>query len=73
MSSKSKPRPRKLNEMIEIVEKLAKPFGLVRVDLYYEFQTDQYLVGEITHCHESANASFDSKQSEIKFAKLMFD
>ena len=52
-SDKIQPRPSKLKEMITIAENLAKPFDLVRVDLYYDELTTEFLV-EITHCHGSA-------------------
>lgn len=72
-SDKIQPRPEKLNEMIAVAEKLAAPFDLVRVDLYYDEKTTEFLVGEITHCHGSANESFDSKESEIRVSKKIFN
>ena len=72
-STKSVNKPRKLNEMIEVSEKLAEPFSLVRIDLFYDEKTESYCVGEITHSHGSANESFDSALSEFKVSKLMFE
>ena len=71
-SNKTQPRPDKLKEMIAIVERLAKPFGLVRVDLYYDTKTTRFLVGEITHCHGSSNEPFDTSESEARVSKIMF-
>lgn len=72
-SSSNLPKPLKLNEMIAVAEKLAAPFDLVRIDLYYDEKTTQFLVGEITHCHGSANERFDSKESEIRISNLIFN
>jgi len=71
-STKSKIKPNKLNDMIEVAERLATPFSLVRVDLFYDEKTEDYYVGEITHCHGSANEIFDSKESEIRVSKVLF-
>lgn len=71
-SSKTKSQPSKLNEMINVAEKLAKPFSLVRVDLFFCENTGKYYVGEITHCHGSSNESFDSKESEERVSKVLF-
>ena len=71
-STKSQPKPKKLDEMISVAEKLAKPFGLVRVDLFYDEKTEQYLVGEITHCPGSSNECFDSKESEVRVSEVLF-
>ena len=72
-SDKIQPRPAKLMEMITVAENLAKPFDLVRVDLYYDEITTEFLVGEITHCHGSANEPFDSKESEIHVSGIIFN
>ena len=72
-AKKCQRKPKKLDEMIGVAEKLAKPFSLVRIDMYYDEETETFLVGEITHCHGSANESFDSAQSEIRVAKVLFD
>ena len=71
-SKKSQPKPKKLDEMIAVAEKLAQPFSLVRVDLFYDEETEQYLVGELTHCTGSSNNGFDSKESEVRGAKELF-
>ncbi len=71
-SSKSQPKPNKLDEMIAVAEQLAEPFSLVRVDLFYDEKTEDYLVGEITHCHGSSNERFDSKDSEVRVSKVLF-
>jgi len=71
-STKSKDKPSKLSEMIEVTERLAEPFGLVRVDLFYDEDTENYCVGEITHCHGSSNERFDSRESEIRVSSVLF-
>lgn len=72
-SDKIQDKPIKLDEMITVAEKLAKPFDLVRIDLFYDEKTTQFLVGEITHCHGSANETFDSKESEMRVSNMIFD
>lgn len=71
-SSKLKSRPKKLNEMIGVAECLAVPFSLVRVDMFYDEQAENYCVGEITHCHGSSNERFDSRESEITVSRVLF-
>jgi hypothetical protein len=66
-------KPGKLNDMINVAEKLAKPFSLVRIDLFYDEEAENYCVGEVTHCHGSSNSSFDSKESEIRVSNTLFD
>ena len=66
-------KPKKLPEMISVAEELAQPFNLVRIDFFYDERTTQFLVGEITHCHGSANEPFDSRESEIRISKMIFD
>ena len=72
-SDKTKSKPSTLNEMINVAEMLAKPFSLVRIDLFFDEETEKYYVGEITHCHGSSNESFDSKDSEVRVTKTLFD
>ena len=72
ISNKTPSKPSMLSEMIAASEKLAQPFSLVRIDLFYDDKTNQFLVGEITHCHGSANEPFDSKEAEIRVSKIIF-
>lgn len=67
------PSPVLLKEMIKSAEKLSKPFNLVRIDMYYDDNYNNFYVGEITHCHEIALGKFDSLQSEIEFSKKIFN
>ena len=55
-SSKEVNKPKKLKEMIEIAEKLSKPFPHVRVDFYY-FNEKIYF-GELTFYHASGYQEF---------------
>lgn len=72
LASKSIEKPSRLDEMINVAEKLSKPFNFVRVDLYYDESIKQFYVGEITHCHGSANEKFNSKEAEIRVAEELF-
>ena len=50
------PKPQNFQEMLELASKLSKPFPLVRVDLYNEY--NEILFGELTFCHCSGVAAF---------------
>ncbi len=68
-----KPLPEKpavLDEMIEIAEKLSRPFDFVRVDFYID--DDRLLVGEITHCAAGANEQFRNLDEERKLSEIIF-
>lgn len=57
------PRPKALDEMIDIANKLAKPFPQVRVDLY--LTADKVYFGEMTFS-TSGNILWNYKESTIK-------
>ena len=46
-------RPECLEDLVEAAGRLARPFGLVRIDFYVDGR--DFYVGEITHCHMSAS------------------
>lgn len=64
------PRPRALEEMIEVAEKLSRPFDFVRVDFYLD--GDRILVGELTHCHQGANERFRSFEDEQRLSDIIW-
>jgi len=63
-------RPANFGTMIEVAEKLAAPFGFVRVDLYSDGAS--CLVGEITHCHGSASEPFHPRSAEWTASQVLF-
>lgn len=63
-------RPANYAEMLELAEKLAAPFGSVRVDLYSDGKT--CMLGELTHCHGGARETFVPRAAEFEASKLMF-
>jgi len=63
-------KPYNLEEMIKISEKIAADFNFIRVDLYSNGKT--CFVGELTNCHESANANFFPANSEQWVSKQIF-
>jgi len=63
-------RPKNLDEMLRVAEKLSAKFSFVRVDLYTDGNVCQ--VGEITHCHSRALESFWPKSYESKISKCIF-
>ena len=73
ISSKTIVKPRILNEIIEVAEKLANPFNFVRIDLIYSEGSDRFFVGEITHCHGSSLEKFNSEEAEEKVSKILFN
>jgi hypothetical protein len=63
-------RPTNLGAMIEVAEKLAKPFSFVRVDLYSDGSA--CFVGEITNCPESAGGRFIPPSAEREASRHLF-
>jgi glycosyltransferase involved in cell wall biosynthesis len=64
-------KPRLLNKMIYLAEKIAKNFNsLIRVDMYTN--DNQIYVGEITHCPGSGTEKFLPKEKEDKISKYFF-
>jgi hypothetical protein len=70
LSLKRRARPQNLTQMIEIAEAISRHFEFVRIDMYTNDK--KFFVGEITHCHASACASFYPPSAEIAVSRLMF-
>ena len=62
-------RPDKLEEMIELSEKLSKEFAHVRVDFYYI--NNEILFGELTFYHQSGFAKFKNEEFNHKLGSLI--
>lgn len=62
-------RPDKLEEMIELSEKLSKGFAHVRVDFYYI--NNEILFGELTFYHQSGFAKFKNEKFNHKLGSLI--
>ena len=58
------------DEMISTAEKLAKPFPLVRVDLYEDVNNNIY-VGELTFTPGNGTDSFNPLEWDYKFGELL--
>lgn len=65
-----KQKPRNLDNMIDVAEKLASAFDFVRIDLYSNDET--LLVGEMTHCHQGAFGTFEPRDAEFEVSRLIF-
>ena len=63
--NKNLERPKHLEEMIEVAEKLAKPFPHVRVDLYEE--EGKVYFGELTFYHFGGFTRFEPDEWDFKF------
>ena len=63
-------RPEVLDEVLEITRKLAKHFGLVRIDWY--INGDTYYLGEISHGHMRARERFSEPAGEALLSCLLF-
>lgn len=63
-------RPKNLDEMIVVAEKLSQELNFVRVDLYSN--GDECLVGEITNCHAGSSQSFVPVNAEERASKIIF-
>jgi hypothetical protein len=62
------PRPRNLDMMIEISERLSRPFNYVRVDLYNI--DGRIYFGELTHFPNSGAGRFTPEKYDYEFGKL---
>ena len=58
-------------EMLMIANKLSAGFSFVRIDMYSDGKS--CLIGEITHCDGSANATFNPKSGENVASRIIFD
>ena len=63
-------RPANLAAMIAAADKLAAPFELVRIDMYTDGET--FLIGELTHTHDSAEGRFTPPESEAYVNTTLF-
>jgi len=64
------PKPKRLDDMIALAEKLAQGLSLVRIDLYTDDKA--IMVGEITHCHGATTEKFDPPHKEQEISALLF-
>jgi hypothetical protein len=62
-------KPKKLKTMLEIAEKLSKPFNFVRVDLYYV--KDRIYFGELTFTPGNGLCKFYPPETDSKLGKLI--
>ena len=64
-------QPVGFNKMIEVAERLSKPFEFARIDLY---ETNQKIYfGEITLCPGGAVEPFLTFEEDVQMSKLVFD
>lgn len=70
MSQKSPAKPKNLTEMVLAAESLGSYFDFFRVDLFV--RGNEFLVGEITHCHGSADAVFVPQGAEEIVSRILF-
>lgn len=63
-------KPKNLDEMVMVAEKLSRELDFVRIDLYSNGQ--ECLVGEITNCHAAATQNFVPLNAEEKASKIIF-
>ncbi|WP_157727614.1 ATP-grasp fold amidoligase family protein [Stappia sp. ES.058] len=71
LTTLKKERPANLDAMIAAVERVADPFGLVRIDVYTN-DADFYL-GEVTHISNNATLRFIPPESEHRISAIIFD
>lgn len=63
-------KPKNLDEMITVAEKLSSELDFVRIDLYSDGES--CLVGEITNCHAAASQNFVPLSAEKKASEIIF-
>ncbi len=68
-SNKEIEKPKKLNEMLELAEKLSKPFAFVRID-FYEYQ-NRVILGEMTFTPAANCAQYYTKEGNEILGKML--
>lgn len=63
------PRPKKLNEMIILAQKLSKDFSFVRVDFYYV--NDIIYFGEMTFTPQSGVGIWEDQNQDLHYGELL--
>lgn len=63
-------KPTKLEEMIAVAETLGKDFDFMRVDLYYLFDSQRIIFGELTPAPGSGYSRFIPKYYDLEFGKV---
>lgn len=69
-AAQSVPRPANFDEMLDVVHRLSRPFGFIRVDLYSN--GERLFVGEITNTHADASQNFIPPSAESMASELIF-
>ncbi len=69
-TDKNVQKPKKLNEMLDIANRLSEKFSFVRVDFY--IVDEQICVGEITNCDGGASNVFYPKNGELIASDICF-
>ena len=64
------PRPANFDEMLDVVHRLSRPFGFIRVDLYSN--GERLFVGELTNTHADASQNFIPPSAESMASELIF-
>ena len=63
-------KPRSLDKMIGLADKLSEAFEFIRVDLYAK--ADEIFVGELTNWPENGNTVFSPRQAEEMASDILF-
>ncbi|MBR5153981.1 MAG: glycosyltransferase [Alphaproteobacteria bacterium] len=63
------PKPKKLDELIQVAEKLATPFDFVRVD-FFETNDGELKFGEMTFSPAAGNIHFDPETKNVEYGAL---
>jgi len=66
----TRPAPDCLEPLLRDVERLARDFYFVRIDVFC--RRDEYVFGELTHIHGNASEQFHPAEAEQEMSRLMF-
>ena len=69
-AAQSIPRPANFDAMLDVVHRLSRPFGFIRVDLYSN--GERLFVGELTNTHADASQNFIPPSAEAMASELIF-
>ena len=64
------PAPAKLPRMLEMADRVAKDFPILRVDFY--LAEGRIMIGELTHCPAAGYTRFGSVEEERRFSEVLF-
>ena len=71
LTGQTSPAPGNLTNIITVAETLARGFEFIRVDIYWSAKTEQFFVGELTHCPGGSYWALNTQEARVIIRDLM--